>query len=133
LYDVLRFKGFVAGAAFGVEKLQEFLQGFGVGGVTEESAFAFDENEVFVLQFVQMMGERGIGNVQLFLNVSHDETLGMSGEQELHDAKARLRAHGGKHVGQFGDVLGGRLWGSGRHISILAEIWIRVKGKDGQE
>jgi hypothetical protein len=46
LYDVLRFKGFIASAAFGVKELQQFLQGFGVGGVTKECALPFHGHEV---------------------------------------------------------------------------------------
>src|SRR5579864_2198498 len=47
LYDVLRFKSFVAGAAFGIEELQQFLQRFGVGGVTKECSLPFHDHEVF--------------------------------------------------------------------------------------
>ena len=133
LDDVLRLQGFIAGAAFGIEKLQEFLESFRVGGVAEKGALAFDEDEVFVLQFVEVVRERGVGDVQIFLNVTYDEPLGMGGEQELHDAKAGLGAHGGKHVGELGDVFGGRLSGCRRHISIVAEIQFCVKGKDNAE
>ena len=35
-----------------------------------------------------MMRERGVGNVQLFLDFADDQAFGMSGEQQLHDAQA---------------------------------------------
>src|SRR5579864_3827647 len=47
LYDVLRFKSFVTGTTFGVEKLKQFLQSFRVCGVTEECSLPFNSHEVF--------------------------------------------------------------------------------------
>jgi hypothetical protein len=73
-----------------------------------------------------MMGQRGVGNVELFLNFAYNQALGVGGEQQLHDPQARLGSHGGKHVGVFGDLFGGLLRSEGglgcSHISIIAEI-----------
>src|SRR4029077_9071412 len=46
LYDVLRFKGFITSAAFGIKELQQFLQRFGVGGVAKKCALPFHGHEV---------------------------------------------------------------------------------------
>lgn len=51
-----------------------------------------------------MVRKSGIGDVQFILNVADYQSLRMSGEQGLHDAQARFRAHGGKHVGVTGDI-----------------------------
>jgi hypothetical protein len=40
LNDVSGFDRFISGATFGVQKLQDGLQGCGVGGVAQEGAFA---------------------------------------------------------------------------------------------
>lgn len=80
-----------------------------IGGVAKEGAFALHSDEIFGFQFIEMMGERGIGDVKLFLDFSYHEALGMGGEQQLHDAQARLGAHGGKHVGKFDDLFERRL------------------------
>src|ERR1035438_10745771 len=55
----------------------------------------------------------------------------MRGEQQLHDAQARLGAHGGKHVGVAGDALavGAGLAGGACHISIILEIRGRSQGE----
>ena len=64
------------------------------------------------------MRERGIGNVDLGLDISDDHAFGFSGHQKLHDAQARFRAHGREHIGEAGDLS----WGSDRHVSIILEI-----------
>jgi hypothetical protein len=43
----LRLKGFVTSAAFGVKELQQFLQSFGVGGVTKKCPLPFHGHQVF--------------------------------------------------------------------------------------
>src|SRR5271168_747498 len=72
LHDVPRLEGFVPGATLGVEELHEFLKRFGIGGVAQEGAFAADVYEVFVFQFFEMMGKRGVGNFQLGLDIGDD-------------------------------------------------------------
>ena len=127
LNDVLWLDGLVASAAFGVEELQEFLQGGGVGGVTKKRALAPDLDQALILQLVQMVGERGIGDFEFTLNFGDDQAFGMGREQQLHDSEAWLGSHGGKHVGVFGDAFAGLRWrgsfrGGDDHISILLEI-----------
>jgi hypothetical protein len=47
LHDVLRFKGFVTSAAFGIKELQQFLQRFRISGVTEECSLPFHFDKIF--------------------------------------------------------------------------------------
>jgi hypothetical protein len=61
----LWFQGFVSGAAFGIEELQLFLKGIGVGRVPQERAFATDVYKFLVLQFLQAVRMRGIWDFQL--------------------------------------------------------------------
>src|SRR5207249_4329844 len=71
-----------------------------------------------------MVRQSGIGDIEFFLYLADDEPIGMSGQEELHDAEPGLGAHGGEHVGVFGDLLGGFLSSDGCHISIVAETWV---------
>ena len=107
LNDVLELDGLVASAALGVEELQEFLQSGRVGGVSKEGTFTLDFNQAFILQLVEMVGERGVGDFEFTLNLADDQAFRMGGKQQLHDAEARLGSHGGKHVGVFGDAFAG--------------------------
>src|SRR5438045_7998377 len=54
--DALRFYSFVAGAALGVQKSEQFLQCRGIGRTTKESSFALNANQALVLELVQVMG-----------------------------------------------------------------------------
>src|SRR6266404_3223018 len=76
-----------------------------------------------------MVGESRVRDFQLALNVAHHEPFRMRREQQLHDAQARLGAHGRKHVGVLGNALTGFAGRGHRHISILLAIWIYVKIK----
>ena len=126
LDDVLRFDGFVPGATFGVEELEQFLERFGIGGVAQERALALHVYESFVLQFLQVVRKSGVRNIQFGLDVANDQPLGMRREQQLHDAKTGFGAHRGKHVSVFRDVFRIVINYSGCHISIIAGIWLEV-------
>src|SRR5271155_3326104 len=119
---VFELHGFVAGAALGVEELEQSLQSAGVGDVAEEGAVSFDADEILGFEFVEVMGQGGVGDFELLLNFADDQTLGMGGEQQLHDAQARLGSYGGKHVGVLGNLLGGFPGPGYFHISRIAEI-----------
>ena len=135
LDDVSGLQRFVSRAAFGIQKLQNFLERFGVGRVAQERAFALHADQVFIFQLVEVMRERGIRDIQFSLNVADDEAFRMRREEHLHDAQARLSAHGGKHVGVLGDALaiflglGDEFRLGGGHISIFAAIWVGVKAE----
>jgi hypothetical protein len=47
--------GFVAGAALGIQKAQQFRQRLGVRRIAQKRAFAPHFHQVFILQFVQMV------------------------------------------------------------------------------
>ena len=66
-----------------------------------------------------MMGKRRRWDPQLVLNVSHDQSLRMGGQQELHDAQARLGPHGRKHIRVANDLFSVV---TGCHSSIILEI-----------
>jgi hypothetical protein len=100
------FDGLIAGAAFGVEKGQEVLEGFGIGGVPEEGSFAADLDEVFVFELFEVMGEGAGRDGQFGADVADDEALGVGAEEEADDAEAGFGAEGGEHVGVAGDEFG---------------------------
>src|ERR1700746_1271121 len=86
LNDVTRTHGLVARAALGVEEAQDLFERFGIGGVAKERALAGDADEAFVPQFVEMVGESGIGDIEFLLDFADHKALGMRLPQELHDA-----------------------------------------------
>jgi hypothetical protein len=69
---VLELYDLVAGAALGVEELEQSLQRVGVRDVAEERAFSFDAHEILGFEFVEMMGQGRVGNVELLLNFADD-------------------------------------------------------------
>ncbi len=108
-HDVLELDGLVAGCSTSRRRgnCKQFLQSGRVGGVSKEGAFALDFNQAFILQLVEMVGERGVGDFEFTLNLADDQAFRMGGEQQLHDAESRLGSHGGKHIGVFGDAFAG--------------------------
>jgi hypothetical protein len=79
--DLFGFDGLVASAALGIQKLKQFLECVRICGVSEKGALSLHVDEVFRLELVEMMRQRGIGNFQLFLNLPGDEAFRVSGEQ----------------------------------------------------
>jgi hypothetical protein len=90
----------------------------------QESALAPHVHEIFRLEFVQMVRQGGIWNIQLLLNLSDDETVRMGRQQQLHDPQTWLRSHRGEHIRVLNQFLAGFLRLSYRHISMFAEIWL---------
>ena len=132
LNDVLRSNGFISSTAFGVKKSQNLLQGFGISRVAEEGTLAAHQNEIFVAQLVEVVGQSGTGDVEFRLYFANDHAVGVRGEQELHDSQPGFRSHRGKHIGEFGDLFGVPFIGV-HYISIIAEIRSDVKcfGREG--
>ncbi len=116
----------VSGAAFRVEKLQDFLKGLDVRGVAQERALAANENKIFISEFVEVMGQRGVRDVELRLNFADDQALGMGRKEGLHNSQAWFGAHRREHIGEFCYVFCVLFIGS-HASSIIAEIWIDVK------
>src|SRR5260370_18637877 len=71
----LPLHSFVARAALVVEKSQQLFQHRRVGGLTQKPARALHLDQVFVLQFLQMMREDRIGNLQLFADLADHHAL----------------------------------------------------------
>jgi len=109
-------------AAFFIEKIQNFAQRIGVGGVPEKRALAANFHEADLLELLEMMGKRGSRDAEFFLNFAGDHAGGVSGKQQTQDLQARLGAECGKSVSRAGNKK--RIGAS--HISIVAEIWKRV-------
>jgi hypothetical protein len=61
LNDVTRLYSLIPSAAFRVKELQQFLQSVSVRRIAQERALALDLHKSFILKFVQVMGQRGIG------------------------------------------------------------------------
>ena len=76
-----RLHGFVARAAFGIQELKQLLKRVGVRGVAEERAFASHVDEIFGFELVEMMGQRGVRNIELLLNFADDQAFGMGGKR----------------------------------------------------
>ena len=68
--NLLRLEHVVPRTAFGVQKTQELLQGFGIRRIPEEGPFAAHSHEIFVLQFVEMMRERRIRYVEFRADIA---------------------------------------------------------------
>jgi len=79
----------IARAAFGVEEAEEILEGVNIGAIPEVGSFATHGDEVFVFELVEVVRERGIGDVDFGLNIADDQAFGFRGHEQLHDAEAR--------------------------------------------
>jgi hypothetical protein len=126
LNDLFRPDRVIARATLGVQKLQQFLKRFRIGGAAQESAFAPHMYEVFRLELVKMMRQSGIRDIQLFLNLADDEAIRVSRQQQLHDSQTGFRSHCGEHVRVLNQLLVGLLR-LNHHISMIAEIQFDVK------
>jgi hypothetical protein len=123
LDDGFRGNGAGAGAAFLVEKVEDFAQSVGVGGIPEKGAIAANVDEAHLFELLEVMGKRGSGNAKLFLDFASNHSGGMRCKKETKDLQARLGAECGKEVSGAGDEDGVRLG----HTSIFAEIPNHVK------
>jgi hypothetical protein len=56
--DVVWLERFTSSAALCIEELQKFLERIRVGRVAQESALPAHFNKAFILELIQMMGER---------------------------------------------------------------------------
>jgi hypothetical protein len=56
--DVVWLKRFTSSATLGIEELQKFLERIRIGRVAQESAFPAHFDKAFILELIQMMGER---------------------------------------------------------------------------
>src|SRR6476659_5765297 len=92
--DSPRLDGAIARATLGVQKAEEFLERLRVRAIADERFFTLGGDELVVLEFFQVMGERRSGDAGFGLDVADDEAVGMRGEQESDDAQPRFRAQG---------------------------------------
>jgi hypothetical protein len=120
--NVLRPERLVARTALGIKELQDFLQCFGIGRVAKKRAFAANLDQSFVPEFVEMMGQCRIWDIQFLLDLSDDHPLRVSRQEQLHDAESGFRTHRRKHLGVSRDLLRRSLGLGLYHISMLAEI-----------
>jgi hypothetical protein len=77
LHEVFLLQRLVPRATLGVEKVQQLLQSRRVCLVPEVCAFAPDGDQVFVLQLLKVMRERGTRDRQFALNVAHHHPVGI--------------------------------------------------------
>src|SRR5258708_35300270 len=105
--NLLRLDGFISGAALGVKKAQQLFECVGVGRIPQERSFPADGHEFFVLEFFQMVGQRGTGNFKLAPNLANYHSLRMSRQQKPHDPKPRFGAHGGERSCADGNLFRG--------------------------
>jgi hypothetical protein len=106
LNDVTGFYSLIPSAAFRVKELEQFLQSVCVRRIAQERTLALDLHESFIFKFVQVMGQRGIWDVQLSLNLADSEAVRMSGQQQLHDPQPWFHANRREHIGISGHLLG---------------------------
>jgi hypothetical protein len=126
LNNITRLYGLIPSAAFRVKKLQQFLQSVSVRRIAQERTLALDLHESFILKFVQVMGQRGIWDVQLGLDLADGQAVRMSGQQQLHNAQSWFRANRREHIGISSHLLSILLRRDCYHSSIVAEIWMVV-------
>jgi len=123
-----RFDSLVSAAALRVKEPQKLPQCFSVSCVVQERALPPNLNKTFVLKLVEVVGKSRVWDVEFFLNFPDDKAVWMGRKQELHDSESGFGAHGREHVSVLGHLLHGLLRGSSRfHISMIVEIWARVK------
>ena len=96
---LLRIDGAVPGAAFLVKKTKQFLQNFSVGRVTEAGMLPLDPGQAYILEFFEVVRERGTWNSKLRLDISDDHSFGVCRQEKPHDPEPWLRSHGGQHLG----------------------------------
>src|SRR5229473_385023 len=77
LRDIFGLQRFVPRATLRIEKLQQFLERFRICRVTQKRALALHVHELFILELVQMMGERRIWNFHFSLDVTNHQPLRM--------------------------------------------------------
>src|SRR5258707_14983314 len=94
--NLLGLDGFISGAALGVKKAQQLFKRVGVGRIPQERSFPADTHQFFVLEFFQMVGQRGTGNFKLAPNLANYHSLRMGRQQEPHDPEPWFGAHGGE-------------------------------------
>src|SRR5882762_5099708 len=90
------------GTALFIQKAQNFAQRIGVRGVPQKSSVPSDVNQADLLQFFQMMRERGGGNVQLLLNLAGHRAGRMNRQEKTQDGQTRFSAQRGKTVRRAG-------------------------------
>src|SRR3984957_20708111 len=89
--DLLGFDGLVAGATFRIEEAQQVLQSIRVGRVPQERALTAHADQVLVLKFFQMMGERAGWDVELAADLTDNQAFGVRAQQQAQDPQSRLR------------------------------------------
>jgi hypothetical protein len=94
LNDSLRLEGIVSGTALGIKELQQLLQGLRICGVTQERALPAYKHQAFVLELVEVVGKRRVGNVQFFLDLAYHQAFRMRRQQQLHNTESRFSSHG---------------------------------------
>src|SRR5258708_1936890 len=105
--NLLWLDGFISGAALGVKKAQQLFECVGVGRIPQERSFPADTHQVLVLEFLQVVGQRGAWNFKLAPNLANDHSARVSREQEPHDPEPWLSAHCGEHVGEADNLFRG--------------------------
>src|SRR5580704_15718491 len=88
--DLLGMDGLVASATFRIEEAQQILQSVCVGRAPQERALAAHANQILVLKFFQVMGERAGRDVELGANLTDHQTLGVRAQQQAQDPQSRL-------------------------------------------
>jgi hypothetical protein len=94
----------ISGATFREKETKQFLQAGGVRRVPQEFLIAPHLNQPLVPKLVEVMRERRRSDIELHLNIAHDHTLRMGGNQQMHNAQARLRAHRREHIRESGEI-----------------------------
>jgi len=112
-----------ARAAFFVKEIQDLAQRIGVRGIPEKSALATHVDQPNLFQLFQVMGERGSGDTELFLDFASDHSRGVGRKEQAENLQARLSAERGEALGGAGN----QEWVGATHISIIAEIRKDVK------
>ena len=69
----------VARAALRIQKVHDLVQGFQVRRIPQECPLASHPHEIFVLEFIEMMGQRGCRDLRRLLDVGNRRSAGLEG------------------------------------------------------
>jgi hypothetical protein len=112
-----------ARAALFVKEIEDFAERVRIRGIPEKSAIAAHMDKAHLLQFFEMVRERGSGDAEFFLNFAGNHSCRVGGQEQAENLEARLGTKSREAVGGASDQEGIGL----AHVSIIAEIWKNVK------
>jgi hypothetical protein len=73
--NLFELDGLISSTALRVQELKKFLKCVRVGGVSEECALTLHTHEILAFEFLKVVRQSGIGNVEFDLDLSDDQAV----------------------------------------------------------